>query len=357
MSANNRKRSDVQPQIWIGLDVSKAEFTAAICLDIHQMPTRTFARNQSGAKALLEWCDQMVPDGLEVRFIMEATGSNSIEIFTWLYQLRPQSAPAIVNACYIKHFGQSLGVRNKTDKADAKVIARFGYEREPAGETPKSPEQVNLQELSRERNKLVEERTAEKNRAQEPCSIAQLRQMRKKRVELLTKQIKAIEKQMHALVRQTPSLKHDIKLLMSIPGVGFLSAVTALAELGDLRRFTDPRKLTAFCGLNPREHTSGTSVHRPTRMSKRGNKHVRPFLHLGARSLIGRTQHAMGRLYDSLLARGKTKSAALGVISRKLLVLMRAVLVNNTPYKDELYARGKAQIDLWKNPQKKACAA
>ena len=357
MSANNRKQPDVHPQIWVGLDVSKADFTAAICLDIHQMPTRTFARSEVGAKALLEWCDQVVPQDVQVRFVMEATGSNSIQIFTWLYQLRPQTAPAIVNACYVKHFGQSLGVRNKTDKADAKVIARFGYEREPAGELPKTPEQTKLQELSRERNNLVEERTAEKNRAQEPCTIAQLRQMREKRIELLTRQIKVIEKQMHALVRQTPALKNDIKLLMSIPGVGFLSAVTVLAELGDLRRFEDPRKLTAFCGLNPRECISGTSVHRPTRMSKRGNKHVRPFLHLGARSLIGRTQHALGRLYDSLVARGKTKAAALGVLSRKLLVLMRAVLVHNTPYKDELYARGRAEIELWKNSHKKACAA
>jgi transposase len=357
MATNTLISGDLHQEIWVGLDLAKRTFDAAVCLAPDKMPVRQFPTSARGVKQMLSWCDQLTGDEVRLRVVMEATGSIALKVFSWLYEQRSQCAPAVINPHYIKSFGESLGVRNKTDKADARVIARYGRERRPAGDKPKSPEQRRLRALCRERQTLVEELTAEKNRASEPCDWPELKKMRRARMDLLKKQIKALEKAARALVANSPDLKRDVALLKSVPGVGFIVAISVISEIGDLRRFEDPRKLAAFCGLSPRQFSSGTSVRRRTRMCKKGNKRVRPMVHLGARALIGRTRYALGRLYDELLARGKTKSAAIGVLARRIILLMRAVLLSGRPYNEQIAACGKNQTNLWENPGKTQCTA
>lgn len=358
--SNNSEAGKSFQEIWVGLDLGKSSFEAAIAWDSSHFTGRKFPTTREGVEQLLAWCDGELGQQrmkATVRFVMEATGSCSIRVFSWLHQLRPLSAPAIINPNFIKSFGESLGVRNKTDKADAQVIARYGYERRPVGEVPKTPQQERLQNLVRERQVLVEQSTAEKNRAGELCDLPELRKMRERRLELLKKQIAAIEKLIRQLVDKTPELKSDVKLLETIPGVGFIVATYVIAELGDLRRFADPRKLSAYCGLSPRQFTSGTSVRRRTRVSKMGNKRVRPLLHLASRALVGRSKYAYGKLYEDLVARGKTKSAAIAAVARRILVLMRAILISGKEYSNYIAGCGKHASQLCKTPGDFPCAA
>ena len=101
-------------------------------------------------------------------------------------------------------------------------------------------------------------------------------------------------------------------------------ATTVLVEMGDLRRFTRSRQLTAFAGLSPKRKESGTSVHGKTRMCKQGSGRVRAELYMAA-GCAARFNPDMKATYENLLAHGKEKRAALGAVMRKLLVLMRAV--------------------------------
>lgn len=334
----NASRSQTGQDIWVGLDLAKASFEAALCMGPKAFVTRGFETSRRGFEQLLAWCDEHIArqaPRAPVRVVMEATGNCSLRACAWLIELRPQTHPAIINPGYIKAFADSLGCRNKTDKVDARVIARYGFERNPAPTQPPTPEMARLQRLVRERQCLVEQLTAEKNRAGEECDMPEVRKLRQQRMRMLHQQISNLLKLIRETVRLSPQLRRDIQLLDSIPGVGFLVAVSVVAELGDLRRFEHARQLAAFAGLSPRQRTSGTSVRRRSVLCKMGNKRVRPMLHLAARSLVGRTRYAHGRFYQHLLANGKTKRAAIAAVSRKILVLMRAILISQKPYNDQ----------------------
>ncbi len=107
-------------------------------------------------------------------------------------------------------------------------------------------------------------------------------------------------------------------MLLSIPGVGATSALHLLAELTLLPAGMDVRQWVAYAGLDPREYTSGTSVHKKIRISKSGNHHLRRALYMPALVAVRHDPH-LRAFYEHLVARGKTKMQALTATMRKLL--------------------------------------
>jgi transposase len=342
---------------WVGLDVAKLTFDAAlhpplqpgVAPDLASLPVRRFARTPEGARELIDWIDAALAPALsepdaacEVRVLMEATGHYSLELVAWLLAARPDLRPSIVNPGLISAHARSLGQRNKTDRTDARVIARFGAERSPEPFQPLSPEQAELRELTRERQSVVQERVAVQERAREGSCSPLVQKTWKKRISHLEKIEEQLESAIRELIQNVPRFKADLELLVSIPGVGFLTAATVLAELGDLRAFARARRLSSFVGLSPRQCQSGTSVRGRTRMSKKGNPRVRSILYLAALAAVRSNPH-LRRCYHDLVARGKTKMAALGAVMRKLLVLMRALLVSNSPFQADFAACEKTR--------------
>src|SRR5437868_9711566 len=84
------------------------------------------------------------------------------------------------------------------------------------------------------------------------------------------------------LLNQHPDLKRQKDLLRSIPGLGDLTIGKLIAECRDLTAFRDVRQLVAFAGLNPRHHTSGSSVHKKTTISRTGSAAIRAALYMPA---------------------------------------------------------------------------
>jgi transposase len=264
------------------------------------------------------------------RAVMEATGAYSTQLAAWLTEAQPELRPAIANPKRTADFIQSLGLRNKTDRLDARALALYGMERRPAPYEPLRPERDQLRGLLRYRDALVQERVAENNRAKEPGHPAFVRALQKRRLSQLERDIEKLEQKARELFRKHPALQRDLDLLETIYGVGFLTAALILAELGDLRRFTQARQLTAFAGLSPRITQSG-KTRRGTHLCKQGNGRVRQALYMAAVAATrGTTQLAQD--YHALCERGKPRMVALGALMRKLLTVMRAVLLRQTPY-------------------------
>ena len=90
------------------------------------------------------------------------------------------------------------------------------------------------------------------------------------------KRTDALEAQMHEMLT-TWSQRPTAEALMSLRGVSTITAMTVLAELGDLTRFDSPRDLVGFLGLAPGEYSSG-SHRRQGAITKTGNDHVRRLL-------------------------------------------------------------------------------
>lgn len=318
--------------LWIGIDVAKASVDAALLLPGDQSPTKRFARTPEGMADLAQWARGLAPQGAGLRACLEATGRYSTDAIAWLLQADAALAPACVNPLHAKRFAQSLGLRNKTDDVDARMLARMGAERRPAPHEEPRAAVAALRALVRERRVLVEERTRLGNRSGEGTTLAALRRSWKAQQKALDAQIKALEAEIQRVAKQDEQLRRDVGRLCTIPGVGHLTAVTVLAELGDLRRFATSRQLSAFAGVSPRRHESGTSVRGRTRLCKKGSPTARAALYMASLS-ASRGQGAYTGFYERLVRAGKQPKAALGAVMRKLLVLMRALLVRGEDYR------------------------
>lgn len=331
-------------EAWAGCDVSKDTFEVALRFPRTDgkpvslkdtMPMQNFPRTPEGVGLFLSWSNGLLLQAGEesptLRVVMESTGRYSLDLAKWMIEKKTTLAPAIINPLMIKAYGQSLGLRNKTDRMDARVQTLYGAERQPAPFEPPSPVLAKLRELSRHRQTLVETRVMEENRLEEVSAVRQVRQSVQRIITQLKREEARIDKEIKKLFQENPSLQMDREILQSIPGVGKITTQTVLAELGDLRRFKSGRQLTAFTGVAPRRFESGSSVLKRTRMTKQGSPRLRAVLYMAAMAAV-RMEGPLRDFYNRLVGNGKTAKLALGAVMRKLLVLMRALLISGKRY-------------------------
>jgi len=325
---------------WVGIDVAKGTFDAAVAspgqhanaATFKQLPVASFDRTPEGVQQFMGWLRKHVPaqHPLPVHAVMEATGVYSIELAALLCKACPEVRPAIANPERTSAFRKSLGLRNKTDRMDARALAFFGLERHPDPYEPLSPSQAELRDLSRCRDGLIETQKALENQLGQEGPSPLVRKTLKRIIAATQKSVDAIEKDMKRVIRCNEGFQRDYDLLTSIPGVGFITAAVVLAEFGDLRRFGCARQIGAHAGVTACRDESGERK-RPGHMSKKGNAHVRKILYMAAMS-ASTFNPQMHIVYRRLIARGKEPMVALVVIMRKLLVLMRAIVVSGKAF-------------------------
>jgi len=325
---NHHRKAD-PTTCWAGFDLAKLSLVVAAWghLELDDRTVRSFNRTRKAIKLLLDWLRSTAPEGKHIAIVMEATGSYAEEVAGWLLDLDPSLRIAIVNPGQTSAFIRSLGFRNKTDDLDAKALAQYGQERQPMLWERPSPEMKALKDLVRTRIDLVQARTAMKLRLEDHERAAKLASTAMATViKSLTAQIAVLDDAIERHVAAHEGLSHQVRRLMSIKGVAIVTATTIIVELGDLRRFSSSRQLSAFAGLSPKQRQSGTSLNGKAHMCKMGSGRARAALYMAAGS-AARFNPDLKETYVALQAKGKTKRSALGAVMRKLLVLMRAVLV------------------------------
>jgi len=311
---------------WVGVDVSKATFDVAFAPPgARKCLHRQFPRSRDGCSACLDWVSDQVPPE-EATFVMEATAAYSREMALWLKALDPGCRVSIAQPVQVHYFAKSQGRTNKTDAQDAMLLAEFGEQRRPSLFRPMSPAYVQLRALTRERSALVKASVALGNRNETPSESAQAQTIRERMLTHHKEAVAELDEVIASLIATTSQLKQDCKRLQTVPGVGPVVASTLMGELGDLRDFPHPKALTAFVGVVPAVHDSGTSVHEPAHMTKHGSSRVRQVLYLAAMAAV-RGENPLASTYQRLLEEGKPRMVALGAVMRKILVLCRAILV------------------------------
>lgn len=319
-------------RFYLGIDVSKAKLDCCL-LDVAsgKRKSKSVDNSPTGTASLLAWCakHQALPG--EVHVVMEPTG-----VYHESAALALTDAGltvSLVNPLHLRRFADSLGALSKTDAADAALLARFGQERQPEPWQPPSPAVRQLQALLARRDAVAADLQRERNRLEQ----ATLGKAPKLVLDSIGNSIKHLDKQLHKLeqaisdhIDQDPDLRKDHELLLSIPGVGDRLANLFTALLAD-GRFNSAEQLAAYLGLIPVQWQSGTSVRAPARLSKRGPAHIRGSLYLPAVVAKQHNVHVRA-LYERLLARGKSKMAALGAAMRKLVHLCFGVVKSGQPY-------------------------
>ena len=132
--------------------------------------------------------------------------------------------------------GQACGLRAKTDRLDAQVLARYGAafdcpQRPQSEDEPSEDEPIRaeLQDLLRRREQLVRQRVQERNRLDQGPSAGATASTRR-HVAWLDAEIAQLDAEYQALLAASPTLAHQAELYRSIPGIGLLTATTLVAD-------------------------------------------------------------------------------------------------------------------------------
>src|SRR5271154_1445450 len=297
----------------VGIDVSK-ETLDAYCARGQRKQGRTFANSPDGWMLVRAWLKAM--GSKQAHVCMEATGRHSLGVALALHDAG--HVVSVVNPAQIRDFGRTKLGRNKTDKVDAALIREYAELFKPEPWTPPSPAMRRLCELQTMRTGIIRSRTEWKNRSGSGLGDSTATKLAAATITHFTRQLEAIDR--------AAGLRGRPELLLSVMGVGETLAASLMAEMpepGVLRRSGE---MVAYAGLNPSHHRSGSSIDRPTRISKIGNATLRSSLYMPALSAM-RFNPAVAALVARLKSAGRLKPKQIVVAAmRKLLVLCFGVL-------------------------------
>jgi len=312
--------------ITLGIDISKNKLDVAL-YRADRYKEACFSNDKDGYCRLSKWLKKL--QAKEATVCIEATGRYGDGVSLHLHERGHKVS--VVNPARIKAYGDSQLKRNKTDGEDAKTIAHFCATQKPDLWTPPPAAIQELQALSRHLETLKADRTRELNRQQSGLTVAVVLDAIEEHIAFLNKQIAAIEQQISDLIDQDPDLCQQRDLLTSIPGIGELTAAKFIAEVPDVTRFESAGQLAAYAGLTPRQHSSGSSVHRRARLVKTGNGRFRTLFYMPALSAMSHNP-IIKALATRLTARGKNRMTIVGAAMRKLVHLAFGVLRRKRPF-------------------------
>lgn len=295
-----------------------------------------------------------------------------------------QSALVLMEACGTAHFwgrkAEEFGHRvlllppghvrpyvrrNKTDQTDTKGLLEAHRNEEIHPVPLKSVAQQTLAGLHRLRSAWMADRTARINlvrgllrelgypipvgarhvipRAWEvlnapdselPAPLRLMLGAALREIRELETRVVEVEKQLRALAAQMPVVKR----LLSIPGIGLLTATALVAFIGDVQRFASCRRFASFLGITPREHSSGLT-RRLGRISKRGDVYLRMLLIHGARSVLLAAKRAKQpdrlRAWALLLQQRRGHNKAAVALANKMARIVWAVWRHETSYQSQ----------------------
>ena len=305
-----------------GIDVSK-DTIDVVCKKEHCI----FENNIKGFKQFRK----IIKD--ESLCVMEVTGIYHLPLATFLY--KNDIAVAVVNPLSIKRFSQMYLRRNKTDKADAKMIALYGEKQEVDLWIPCEKSIEESKDISQAMEQMVNIRAGLKNKIlalkfkkASSFLIAEVQGQ----IESLSSTIKTLEEKLHELVKSYDQKLHSN--MLSIKGIGAKTAPLLIITSNGFRDFESAKQLISYYGLAPTETSSGTSIKGKGKISKMGNPLVRKKLYMCSLQ-ASKHNKACRDLYQRLLAKGKPKNVALIAVANKLLKIAYAIAKSGLPYDNE----------------------
>jgi transposase len=314
----------------IGIDVAKRKIDVAF-YDGESFKFSSFKNTRDGIEDFLKSIPSWPKDSILIT--MEATGS---------YYLLPAIllseqgyAVSVVNPLIIKRYGQMKMNRIKTDKADAKLIADYGYHQKPYIFSQICIESHQIRQLLHAIDGLTTTITQCMHRIESlegnPYASSVLVESLKRCIKLTRQEVKVLEKEMLIIIDNKYSTQY--RQLNSIPGIGKRSAATIIAYFGSFEDFASAKKVASYLGITPMPKESGTSLKGIPSISKQGNPYIRKMLYMAALS-ASRFNRPCKNLYERLVEKGKPKKLALIAVENKLLRQVFAIVKHDRWYDD-----------------------
>lgn len=317
----------------LGIDVGKTTVVAAMWQAGAGRVVGDFPNTPVGWEALAA----ALPADAPTLLVVEPTGGYELALIAWASQRgwcvsRP-------NPRHVRAWATGRGRRVKTDRQDAVLLAQYGAECAPPTWVALPTEVSELDSLLRRRDDLEQLLRQERNRLQQltgrPGVASTVPPNLQKVIGALEEALEEVDEAIAAHQRQHPPLAEAITRLQTVPGIGPRNSLWLVVVLYRWQTLTggqgDAKGVTAFVGLDPTCHESGTSVRGPRTISRMGHAQLRRLLFLGALGGV-RGQNPARMFYERLVARGKPKVLALVATARKILTWAWAIFHRQTTF-------------------------
>lgn len=303
-----------EEKMYVGIDVSKAK------LDVAVEPKEQIWQEdntESGIKALVRRLGTLNP----TLIVVEATGGYEARLVEAL--CLANLPVARVNPGRVRKFAQGMNWLAKTDRIDARLLAWFGEKANPRLTQLPGEHEKRLTALVKRRKQVLDMLVAEQNRLEnvDPDILAYIQGS----ISMLKSQLDELDDAIQSHINQTPDLKKRRDLLITVPGVGKVTASTLTAQLPELGS-CDRKQIAALVGVAPFSHDSGKM--RGRRFIRGGRPPIRSVLYMAALSAI-RFNPVIRTFYTRLISSGKKFKVALVACMRKLLTILNAMMRNH----------------------------
>lgn len=306
--------------ITIGIDVSKEELSVYVNGEYFSIG--------NDEKSLDVWLNtNKAILGDDYLFVYEATGGYEKILARYLQK---KGLPGCrVHANHVRSYAKAMGILAKTDAIDARVIAAYAETKKVVAKETVAPH-PELAALIQRREQLLEQCKQEQNRLETLDTKAVINEI-KLHVSCLKRHIGKMEKLIKEYISHHEDVKQTIELLMSIPGVGFITAASIFAYLPELETIGN-KPLAALSGLAPMNRDSGKKQGK--RKIQGGRAQVRRVLYM-ATLVATRHNSVIKAFYERLINNGKLFKVAITAAMRKLLTIIRSVVARQTPWQTD----------------------
>jgi transposase len=324
---------------FIGIDVSKETLDITLLNQKGQQLVYKHIRNvQKEIAALINELKKSydVETGSSV-FCMEYTGIYNLHLIRYLSDKKANIW--MESGVQIK---LSMGaVRGKDDKIDSSRIAMYAFDNRHKMKLWKAPREIIslIGDLITHRALLIKQKMSlsvackEKSGFKSKESMKSIKTSTDNLVKGLNKEIEKIEKQIIASITKDEKLAKLYDIMLSVKGVGFVSAVYIIVATNEFLNINDPKKFGCYCGVVPFEHKSGTSIRGKARVSHMANKDLKTLLHLCATSAI-QGKGEIRDYYQRKVAEGKAKMLVLNAVRNKIIQRIFACVNQNRKYEN-----------------------
>ncbi|MGF2411803.1 IS110 family RNA-guided transposase [Ferruginibacter sp.] len=329
-------------KFYLGMDVSKLWVDIAVQCVIKQskqpMVTERFDNTTAGMKIMGKWLKkQQVSFDDNSMLVIENTGV--YHRLVWEYCSTEGLPLYIGNATHIKW---SFGIaRGKNDKIDSQRLCSYALKNADELKTTPvlNPVFLKLKDMMTARSRLLAQKNSMKvylgelklTNSKETQLI--MEQVHKAALEGIVESIKIVEKQIHQMIQQDEAIRNNYELLISVPGIGHLTAVYIICCTNNFICKITGKELASYAGVAPFGNKSGTSIKGRDKVHKMANKDLKKLLHMGAISAITHYPEFKD-YYERKVKEGKHAQSVINAVRSKIALRAVAVINNQEKYVD-----------------------
>lgn len=329
-------------KFFLGMDVSKLWVDIAVMKVVDHckepLVTEHFDNDQKGMKAMDQWLKKMgVGFNENTLLVIENTGV--YHRIVWEYCSNNKLPVNIGNAAHIKW---SLGlVRGKNDKIDSERLCVYAFKNaeELKAAPTLNPVILKLKDLMTSRSMLLESFTKtkvylnelKKSNSEEIHAV--MMKAHQPAIEGLKQSLKCVQQEIKKIITDHLDIAKNYKLLISVPGIGYLTAVYIICCTNNFISKITGKQLSSYAGVAPFKEKSGTSIKGRNKVHKMANKELKKLFTMGALSAI-KNYPEFREYYDRKKIEGKHPQSILNAVKSKIALRAAAVINNNAVYVD-----------------------